>query len=297
MNNSVKESSNKKSILHYCGHIISDRKDGRFNNSNELMLQNATEEFFSSRKIHSVYGSLAAGADIIIAEAANRHSAKINIVLPFPAEAFVAQSVAPSKNNWGQRYQDLMELAASITQVYFTSPNDENSSYALCTEIAIGLAMLEQYSNQALLAEQLAIWDGARTDNSAGTFPDMLRWKNTNYQSYFLSSTHKSEASKLVSDVTIESQILELAVYDQHGGERFLPDLESIRNFIAIPNSSSGLMLDLDHQKFGIPTGETLASNSITRRAAGHIAYHYLALTGQTKVDAFENLSQLIKAY
>ncbi len=63
------------------------------------------------------YGALAAGSDILIAEALIEQGAELHVVLPLIPSAFRAQSVAPFGDAWLPRYDRLFELAASVTIV------------------------------------------------------------------------------------------------------------------------------------------------------------------------------------
>lgn len=60
------------------------------------------------------YGALAAGADILVAEAMLRQGGELHIVLPVMPSAFKAQSVAPYGDVWSQRFDALFEQAASV---------------------------------------------------------------------------------------------------------------------------------------------------------------------------------------
>ncbi len=63
------------------------------------------------------YGALAAGSDILIAEALIEQGAELHIVLPLIPSAFRAQSVAPFGEAWLPRYDRIFELATSVTIV------------------------------------------------------------------------------------------------------------------------------------------------------------------------------------
>jgi tetratricopeptide (TPR) repeat protein len=61
------------------------------------------------------YGALAAGADILAAEAIVRHGAELHVVLPSDISEFVGASVAPFGDPWTGRFHALLETAASLT--------------------------------------------------------------------------------------------------------------------------------------------------------------------------------------
>jgi hypothetical protein len=61
------------------------------------------------------YGALAAGADIIAAEAVLKARAELHVVLPSAIAAFKASSVDPSGANWSARFDRLIEASSSLT--------------------------------------------------------------------------------------------------------------------------------------------------------------------------------------
>jgi hypothetical protein len=61
------------------------------------------------------YGALAAGADIIAAEALLVHGAELHVVLPSETAEFRAASVDPFGHNWALRFDALLDDAQSIT--------------------------------------------------------------------------------------------------------------------------------------------------------------------------------------
>jgi hypothetical protein len=61
------------------------------------------------------YGALAAGADIIAAEALVATGAELHVILPSSPEDFRNSSVVPFGSEWLPRYQALLEAAASLT--------------------------------------------------------------------------------------------------------------------------------------------------------------------------------------
>lgn len=77
------------------------------------------------------YGALAAGADILIAEALIARGAELHLVLPVLPAAFRARSVVPYGAAWLPRFDRLFEQTASVTIV---------SAGEILTEAAIMLA-------------------------------------------------------------------------------------------------------------------------------------------------------------
>jgi len=86
------------------------------------------------------YGALAAGADILIAEALVERGAELHLVLPLSFQAFRAQSVEPFGAAWLPRFDGLLEQAASVTSVA-DSERLTNAAIALAVMVAKGAAI------------------------------------------------------------------------------------------------------------------------------------------------------------
>lgn len=74
----------------------------------------AIAEVVASGGVQFGYGALAAGADILIAEALVREGGELNVVLPTIPSVFRAQSVEPYGAEWVARFDILFENAASV---------------------------------------------------------------------------------------------------------------------------------------------------------------------------------------
>lgn len=87
-----------------------------------------------------VYGALAAGADIVVAELAVARGAALHVILPASVDAFRARSVVPYGGDWAVRFDRLLELAVEIE-----APVEQNrvsrADVALSEDIAMGLAI------------------------------------------------------------------------------------------------------------------------------------------------------------
>ena len=86
------------------------------------------------------YGALAAGADILIAEALIDVGAELHLILPVFSSAFRAQSVAPYGKAWLPRFDRLFEQAASVT-VAATGDRLTEAAIGFAAQVAKGAAM------------------------------------------------------------------------------------------------------------------------------------------------------------
>ena len=96
------------------------------------------------------FGALAAGADILIAEALRRAGAELHITLPYPVARFRELSVAPYGESWGPRFDALVEAAARL-EVLTELPDEEERSLELAVELADLVAMGQCLRNAGVL--------------------------------------------------------------------------------------------------------------------------------------------------
>lgn len=107
-----------------------------------------------------VFGALAAGADILIAEAALRRSALLHVVLPCTAAEFRAASVTAIGDRWGARFDALIDAADAIERIdgdHALSP----AAITIANRMAMGLAIRNA---RLLQSRAVALAVAARTD-------------------------------------------------------------------------------------------------------------------------------------
>ncbi len=169
--------------LHYAGHL-------GISPSDDAMLRAQIEHAIAGRRIGFAFGTLAAGADLLLAEAVLSASAELHVVLPCAADAFARQSVAPYGDAWVPRYEACLSAATSIRIVARADRQFDSLATALAAEVAMGAA-LHHARQLAAGAVQLVVidegagqfGDGASTARSASAWPDapgtdqlVLRW-------------------------------------------------------------------------------------------------------------------------
>src|SRR5207302_9971254 len=88
-------------VIHFVGHIISaPGGPGRFPAGQEETIKAKIAARLDAGDIGFAYGSLAAGADILFAEAILKRRIGLEIVLPFAVEEFIEVSVRPAGPGW-----------------------------------------------------------------------------------------------------------------------------------------------------------------------------------------------------
>jgi hypothetical protein len=159
--------------LHFAGHlgISSEVAD---------TLRDEIDTILAEDGIGFGYGALAAGADIVIAEALLGRGAQLHVYLPTQREHFIAQSVAPYGKQWLARFDSCMAEATSVQEATSVSGDYEPLATALAADLAMGAAvlnarLLESKAMQLLIIDQ---GDGP-FGGGASTARDGFTWQTT----------------------------------------------------------------------------------------------------------------------
>jgi hypothetical protein len=313
---SSQDSHTTKRLLHFCGHMISQQQSSRFPSSNEALLQSSIDSYLSKNDIAEVFGSLAAGADIMIVESAIKYGSTVHLVFPYPVELFVENSVRPSGEIWVERFDRALQKADSTTVVYTKMPENEVNSYAHCTQVAMGLAILKAASSDSIQSlKQLALWDEQATKGVAGSYPDMLRWQSLGLKSDYLIT--KFESGKHINTKKGDIKIFQdRQSKDANPSEQInlqlIPGIYAIRDmqvrlqsnnildFILLAEKNtneSDIVWDLDSKIFGKYKHQASPRKhqTITPRAAAMFAFYYYQSTYKNQdFEQFSNALTLI---
>ena len=166
-------------VAHYTGHMLAlDGQDHRIQPGDEPALAAAIERAIDDNGIGSAYGSLAAGADLLFAEALLRRGAGLNVVLPFAMEDFIEASVRPFGADWVPRFHACLARANTVRIATEGSHTGDDALMAYASHLAMGLAVLGS-RNLCAPVRQLVIWDALPARGDAGTAIDVARWART----------------------------------------------------------------------------------------------------------------------
>ena len=136
------------------------------------------------------FGALAAGADILIAEALHRAGAELHIILPYPVDRFRELSVAPFGDHWGLRFDALVE-AASTLDVLTELPDEEERSLAVAVELADLVAMGQCIRNAGVLKSRPKALTITGMDDAPRR--QHLVWADTCHDQYAISVARKAD--------------------------------------------------------------------------------------------------------
>jgi adenylate cyclase len=186
------------SVLHYCGHMV-DNEPGSVAALSHVAAE--VEQFLAQHHVGFAYGSLACGADIIIAELAIAHDIELHVVLPFGVEEFKEASVTPGGVEWQRRFGRCLVLATSVSFASDSAYGGDDELFTYGSRVAMGHAL-----NRATFldapAEQLAVWDGLPA-RGPGTGSDVEAWRRSGRATHVISV---ADHAKRPLNVKIESE-------------------------------------------------------------------------------------------
>lgn len=139
-------------------------------------LRTEISETIQLNDIGFAFGALAAGSDILIAEAILEEGGELNITLPLPKEAFIELSVKPYGQNWVEKFEFCYSNARSVKVCTESSIQTDISPEKRASLASMGAA-IRQAQCLAVNCAQLLIWDGRVGDT--GTAQDAKIWKET----------------------------------------------------------------------------------------------------------------------
>jgi adenylate cyclase len=163
-------------VVHYVGHrILAPGEDGRFPASDEDRVRARLDEVLEELDAGFGFGSLAAGADVLAAEALLDRGAQLNITLPFDRDEFVRTSVLPAGAEWVHRFERCLASADRVVVATKGEYLDDPTLFDFCARVAMGDA-IRRARHLAADPHQVAVWDGVETGGVAGTAADVARW-------------------------------------------------------------------------------------------------------------------------
>ena len=166
-------------VVHYCGHMLDQRDDpGSFSRSATEEVRSEVTEWIRARHIGFAYGSLAAGGDLVAAEAMLESGADLHVVLPFDVDSFLDASVRPAGVDWERRFSACLDSATSVTVTSDSAYLGHDELFGFASQVAMGQAVIRA---KVLVSDatQLAVWDGEPPSGPAGTARDVALWRSS----------------------------------------------------------------------------------------------------------------------
>lgn len=157
--------------LHYCGHMPRPDDDPMI----ELAMSARIREALVAERVGAAFGGLAAGADILVAEALLARGVKPHIILPCAPEAYARASVLPAGERWLRRF-DYCLGQSEVTVLDEPPFAGDDFHLAMASRRAMGLARLHARNLDGRVL-QIAAWDGGPPRGAAGTAADVAAWE------------------------------------------------------------------------------------------------------------------------
>lgn len=157
---------------HFAGHMFR-RGDAGIGAAEEARLVEQIEAAIQGQRVGSVFGAMAAGADVLIAETALRSGHELHAVLPLPVGPFIDASVRPLGQDWVRRCEQCLGEATSIHELATDRRDLSPMHLRFASDVAMGLARIRA-GVLATEPAQILVWDGA--EQATGTAGDARRW-------------------------------------------------------------------------------------------------------------------------
>ena len=140
--------------MHFAGHIRLD-----LNGDEQTSLKIAISDALQQEDIGFGYGALAAGGDILFAEALLEQGAELHVILPCAKEVFFQESVLPFGEDWAARFEDCLSNAASLKILTGSINWPDNLINRLSGLSAMGHAVLQGESLNTAPVQMLILND------------------------------------------------------------------------------------------------------------------------------------------
>jgi tetratricopeptide (TPR) repeat protein len=231
-------------VLHYCGHRIDPTSVSvRFQPDLEAHVDREIRTFLAQERVGFAYGSLASGADILIAEALLDQGVPLQVVLPFDTSGFERTSVSPAGPGWVDRFRACLGRADSVVHASDSSFMGDDELHGYAGRIAMGHAL----NRAAFLdapAQQLAVWDQVEGVVLAGTAHDVAVWRVSGHPTHVIALRPPERSPGEARPSSANRHIGAILFTDLHGFSR-LRD-EQFPLFVDEVLGSLGAVLD-DH--------------------------------------------------
>ena len=193
--------------LHFCGHLDVSPDDAA--------LTEAVRDLLRGERIGFGYGALAAGADIIIAEALLDHGAELHLVLPASRSKFRAVSVAPHGDHWAARFDAVLAKAETVVTVGSSRSPMSTPALEVSTRSAMGRSVM-QARILATEAIQLAILDEMDSDrdniSEGGAIWSHRQWRSAGLRGRVLVSPRvRSGAAGALLENRVDVRLMAIA--------------------------------------------------------------------------------------
>lgn len=144
--------------LAYWGHWLPADEDG------ERAFRAEVADLIARERIGFGFGALAAGTDILIAEALLEAGAELHVVLASDPESFAIAGVDAAAPGWRWRFAAALEAAESLDLIRPLDARPDAARMAIADQVAAGAARLNA---ERLMSDSLSLAVGGEASDSA----------------------------------------------------------------------------------------------------------------------------------
>jgi class 3 adenylate cyclase len=170
-------------VVVFTGHMLDrpDRSSPRFPPSAEPLVAKALDEALARLDAGFGFSSAASGGDILFLEAMTRRGGKTNIVLPFPEDDFLSESVVQDEaGDWPSRFALALARAESVRRAVGQRFTRSPVFFEYANLLLLGLARLKS-ARLGVELIPLALWDGEPGDGAGGTAATIAEWQSQGF--------------------------------------------------------------------------------------------------------------------
>jgi hypothetical protein len=212
---------------HFAGHLGVSGGDA-------IHLRERVSALISASRIGFAYGALAAGADIVIAEAVLGAGAALHVILPVRQDSYITQSVTRVMGDeWPARYQRCIAAASSITEISHIDGAFEPLAIGLAGDVAMGSTILNARLLESTACQIIIADDGPGPYGSGiHTARDAKRWSARGHSQFILRSPRSAAvvaSGDSAAETPVPSRRLVAMLHARLSGTEMLAEGDWIR--------------------------------------------------------------------
>lgn len=234
--------------LHFGGHM------SFYAEARSTPLTGKIAAVLAEERIGFGYGALAAGADILVAEALLAYGAELHLVIPGGMEAFAALSVDPFGAEWRRRFDAVYRRAETIRDVAPVGVQPDLEMITLAEEIAMGAALGNARRLASEAVQLLVLDDTAEVPGNRSATP----WSGTangRRQRILVAAREDVGTPSAVASAGVQRGLATLAIHlltsDESAGLQKIKAMLDQGATPAIPASFTGEVVLISYQSTG----------------------------------------------
>lgn len=222
--------------IHYAGHLNFDLSKKELES-----LSISVSDQLQQYDIGFGYGALAAGSDIIIAEALLQEGAELHVLLPCEIDLFIEHSVKPFGGDWVLRFKACLEKAASLKILTRSVEWPSLLLNQICGKTAMGQSVLRS-QQLAVQPAQLLIWNGQK--EASYTAFHAKDWEQTG-QTQIILPVKQHKSSVKGAELSVQDVDVLLQRSDEDSVVTYSSVLEAAQSAIDIRAENEGVQIGL----------------------------------------------------